>query len=36
MYGKSVIAEEVNKALSEAVYKYIQDNNVSKRRVGKS
>ena len=29
MYGKSVIAEEVNKALSEAVYKYIQDNNVS-------
>ena len=38
MYGKSVIAEEVNKALSEAVYKYIQDNNVSRseeRRVGK-
>ena len=29
MYGKSVIAEEVNKALSEVVYKYIQDNNVS-------
>ncbi|WP_294613235.1 trigger factor [uncultured Bacteroides sp.] len=29
MYGKSVIAEEVNKALSEAVYKYIQDNNVA-------
>lgn len=29
MYGKSVIAEEVNKALSEAVYKYIQNNNVS-------
>ena len=29
MYAKSVIAEEVNKILSEAVYKYIQDNNVS-------
>ena len=29
MYGKSAIAEEVNKALSEAVYKYIQDNNVA-------
>ena len=29
MYGKSVLAEEVNKALSETVYKYIQDNNVS-------
>lgn len=29
MYGKSVIAEEVNKTLSEAVYKYIQDNKVN-------
>ena len=29
MYGKSVVAEEVNKALSEAVYKYIQDNKVN-------
>jgi len=29
MYGKSVIAEEVNKELSEAVYKYIQDNNLA-------
>ena len=29
MYGKSVVAEEVNRALSEAVYKYIQDNKVN-------
>ena len=29
MYGKSVIAEEVNKLLSETVYKYIQDNKVN-------
>ncbi|EKU89957.1 trigger factor [Bacteroides oleiciplenus] len=29
MYAKSAIAEEVNKALSEAVYKYIQDNKVN-------
>mgnify|MGYP001775028514 CR=1 FL=1 len=29
MYGKSAMAEEVNKLLSEAVYKYIQDNNVN-------
>ena len=29
MYGKSVLAEEVNKVLSEAVYKYIQDNKVN-------
>ena len=26
MYGKSALAEEVNKLLSETVYKYIQDN----------
>lgn len=29
MYGKSVLAEEVNKLLSETVYKYIQDNEVN-------
>ena len=29
MYGKSVLAEEVNRTLSEAVYKYIQDNKVN-------
>lgn len=29
MYGKSVLAEEVNKLLSDAVYKYIQDNKVN-------
>ena len=29
MYGKSVLAEEVNKVLSETVYKYIQDNKVN-------
>ena len=29
MYGKSVLAEEVNKLLSETVYKYIQDNKVN-------
>ena len=28
MYGKSVLAEEVNKLLSETVFKYIQDNKV--------
>lgn len=26
MYGKSVLAEEVNKLLSDSLYKYIQDN----------
>ena len=29
MYGKSVLAEEVNKVLSETEYKYIQDNKVN-------
>lgn len=29
MYGKSVIAEEVNKILSEKVYGYIKDNDVN-------
>ena len=29
MYGKSVLAEEVNKLLSETVFKYIQDNKVN-------
>ena len=29
MYGKSVLAEEVNKVLSETVYKYIQDNKIN-------
>ena len=29
MYGKSVIAEEVNKLLSEKVYDYIKSNNVN-------
>ncbi len=29
MYGKSVLGEEVNKLLSETVYKYIQDNKVN-------
>jgi len=29
MYGKSAMAEEVNKLLSESVYKYIQENNVN-------
>lgn len=29
MYGKSVIAEEVNKILSEKVYGYIKENNLS-------
>lgn len=29
IYGKSVLAEEVNKLLSETVYKYIQDNKVN-------
>ena len=29
MYGKSVIAEEVNKVLQEAVYNYIKENKVN-------
>lgn len=29
MYGKSVIAEEVNKILSEKIYDYIRENNLS-------
>ena len=29
MYGKSVLGEEVNKLLSETVYKYIQDNKIN-------
>ncbi|MDO4164075.1 MAG: trigger factor [Bacteroides sp.] len=29
MYGKSVLAEEVNKVLSETVYNYIRDNKVN-------
>lgn len=29
MYGKSVVAEEVNKLLSDSVYKYIQDNKIA-------
>lgn len=29
MYGKSVVAEEVNKILSDKVYGYIKDNNLS-------
>ena len=29
MYGKSVLVEEVNKLLSDTVYKYIQDNKVN-------
>lgn len=29
MYGKSVIADEVNKLLSEKVYAYIKDNNIN-------
>ena len=29
MYGKSVIAEVVNKALQEAVYNYIKENKVN-------
>jgi trigger factor len=29
MYGKSVIAEEVNKLMSEAIYKYIEENKVN-------
>ena len=29
MYGKSVLAEEINKILSETVYKYIQDNKIN-------
>ncbi len=28
MYGKSAVAEEVNKLLSDSVYKYIQDNKI--------
>ena len=29
MYGKSALAEEVNKILSETVYKYVQDNQLN-------
>lgn len=29
MYGKSVMAEEVNKLVSDAVYKYIQENKIN-------
>ena len=29
MYGKSVIAEVVNKTLQEAVYNYIKENKVN-------
>lgn len=29
MYGKSVLAEEVNKLLSESVYKYIKDSKIN-------
>lgn len=29
MYGKSVLAEEVNKVMVDAVYKYIQDNKLN-------
>lgn len=29
MYGKSILAEEVNKLLSESVYDYIKDNNIN-------
>lgn len=29
MYGKSALAEEVNKLLSETVYKYVQDNKLN-------
>ena len=29
MYGKSVIAEEVNKILSEKIYEYIRENNLN-------
>src|SRR3712207_8343127 len=29
MYGKSVIAEEVNKVLQEAIYGYIRENKIN-------
>lgn len=29
MYGKSILAEEINKILSDELYKYIQDNNIN-------
>ena len=29
MYGKSILADEINKMLSDELYKYIQDNNVN-------
>lgn len=29
MYGKSILAEEINKMLSDELYKYIQENNVN-------
>ena len=32
MYGKSVIAEVVNKALQEAIYNYIKENKVNMPR----
>ena len=35
MYGKSVIAEVVNKALQEAVYNYIKDNIQTIKKNGK-
>ncbi len=28
MYGKSVLAEEINRILSDSIYKYIQDNKI--------
>ena len=28
MYGKSVLAEEVNKLISDSIYAYLKDNNV--------
>ena len=29
MYGKSILAEEINKILSDELYKYIQDNSIN-------
>lgn len=29
MYGKSILAEEINKILSDELYKYIQENNIN-------
>lgn len=28
MYGKSILAEEINNILSEGLYNYIKDNNI--------